>query len=149
MKAAMLIDKIERDFRDKVADEVCLIAERTGRYLIFTPFCFSDGDHLAIVLKQDGSRWVLSDEAHTYMRLSFDMDEQAFLSGPRQKIIADALSEIQVEDCNGELLLDLSEGRYGHALASFIQALLAIIENGRPEEFESPAPHSFSLSPQE
>ena len=149
MNAAMLSDKIERDFRDKVSDEVRLIAEGKGRYLVFTPFCFSDGDHLAIVLKRDGSRWVLSDEAHTYMRLSFDMDEQALLSGPRQKSVVDALSKFHVEDRNGELLLDLSDGRYGDALASFIQALLAIIESGRPEEFESPAPHSFSLSPQE
>ena len=142
-------DKIERDFRDKVSDEVRLFAEGTGRYQVFTPFCFNDGDHLAIVLKQKGSRWVLSDEAHTYMRLSFDMDEQALLSGPRQQIIVDALAKFQVEDRDGELVLDLSGGQYGDALYSFIQALLAITGSGRPDVIESLAPHSSPPSPQE
>ena len=58
MKAAMLIDRIERDFREKVSDDVRLIAEGAGRYQVFTPFCFNDGDHLSIVLKQDGPRLV-------------------------------------------------------------------------------------------
>jgi len=136
----MLIDKIEREFRKKVSNEVRLFAEGADRYQVFTPFTFDDGDHLTILLKQNGTRWYLSDEAHTYMRLSFDIDCAQLLSGPRQQIIADALSKFQVEDRNGELLLDLSDGQYGDALASFIQALLAIAESGRPEVIESPAP---------
>ncbi len=142
-------DKIEREFRDKVSDEVRLIAEGTGRYHVFTPFCFNDGDHLTILLKQDGTRWVLSDGAHTYMRLSFDDDSEELLSGPRQQIIADALSKFQVEDRDGELLLDLSDGQHGDALASFIQALLAIAESGRSDVMESHPPRSTTLSPQE
>ena len=63
MTTAMLSDRIERDFREKVSDDVRLIAEGTGRYLVFAPFCFNDGDHLTILLKRDGSRWVLSDES--------------------------------------------------------------------------------------
>ena len=149
MTTAMLIDTIERDFRAKVSDEVRLFAEGAGRYQVFTPFCFNDGDHLSIVLKQDGTRWVLSDEAHTYMRLSFDMDEQELPSGPRKQIIADALSKFHVEDRNGELLLELSDRQYGDALNSFIQALLTITESGRPEVTESLAPHPSPLSPME
>ena len=149
MNAAMLIDKIERDFRDKVSDEVLLFAEGADRYQVFTPFCFSDGDHLTIVLTQDGTRWYLTDEAHTYMRLSFDIDCEELLSGPRQQIIADALSEFQVEDRSGELLLDLSDGQHGDALASFIQALLAIAGSGRSDVMDSHPPRSTTLSPQE
>ena len=142
-------DRIESEFRDKVPDDVQLMAEGAGRYQVFTPFCFKDGDHLTILLKQDGTRWYLSDEAHTYMRLTFDIDCEELLSGPRQQIIADALSKFQVEDRNGELLLDLSDGQYGDALASFIQALLAITESGKQEVMESLAPHYSSLSSQE
>ena len=142
-------DKIERDFRDKVSDEVRLFAEGTGRYQVFTPFCFNDGDHLTILLKQDGTCWYLSDEAHTYMRLSFDIDCEELLSGPRQQIIVDALAKFQVEDRDGELVLDLSGGQYGDALYSFIQALLAITGGGRPDVIESLAPHSSPPSPQE
>ena len=93
MTTAMLIDRVERDFREKVSNEVRLIAEGRGRYLVFTPFCFKDGDHLTILLKQNGTRWFLSDEAHTYMRISFDLDVQELLRGPRQKIIAKTLAE--------------------------------------------------------
>ena len=148
MNAAMLIDRIERDFREKVADEVLLFAEGANRYQVFTPFRFSDGDHLTIVLKQDGTHWYLSDEAHTYMRLSFDIACEELLRGPRLQIIADTLSEFQVEDRNGELLLDLSDGQHGDALASFIQALLAIAESGRSDVMDSQPP-TRTLSPQE
>ena len=61
MTTSMLIDRIERDFREKVSDDVRLIAESTGRYLVFTPFCFNDGDHLTILLKRDWIHWYLSD----------------------------------------------------------------------------------------
>ena len=149
MKTAILIDRIERELREKVSEEVQLMAKGLGRYQVFTPFCFNDGDHLTSLLKQDGPRLFLSDEAHTYMCLSFDMDEQEFLSGPLRQIIADALSKFHVEDRNGELLLDLSDRQYGDALYSFIQALLAITESGRAEVLESLAPHSSSLPPQE
>ena len=121
----------------------------TGRYLIFTPFCFNDGDHLTILLKRDGPRWVLSDGAHTFMRISFDIDVQELLRGPRQKIIAKTLAEYGIEDRDGELLLEPSDEQYGDALNSFIQALLTIIECGSPEVMESLAPHSSSLPSQE
>ena len=83
------------------------------------------------------------------MRISFDIDVQELLRGPRQKIIAKTLAEFRIEDRDGELLLELSGGQYGDALNSFIQALLTITESGRPEVMESLAPHSSSLSPQE
>lgn len=149
MKTAMLIDTILRELREKVSEEVQLTPEGLGRYQVFTPFCFNDGDHLTILLKQDGTRWYLSDEAHTSMRLSFDIDCEELLSGPRKQSIADALSKFQVEDRNGELQLDLSAEQYGDALDSFIRALLAITESGKQEVVESLAPHSSSLSSQE
>ena len=119
---------LEREFKKKVSEEVQLMAEGIGRYQVFTPFCFDDGDHLSIVLKQEGSRWVLSDEANTYMRLTYEIDEQALQRGTRQKIISSVLSMFQVEDRDGELLLEVSDGQYGDALFSFIQALLRITD---------------------
>ena len=149
MTTAMSTDSIERDFRENVSDDVRIIAEGAGRYQVFTPFCFNDGDHLTILLKQNGTHWFLSDEAHTHMRLSFDIDVQELLRGPRQKIIAETLAEYGIEDRDGELLLEPSDEQYGDALNSFIQALLTITESGRPEVMESLAPHSSSLPSQE
>ena len=69
---------------------------------------------------------MLSDEAHTYMHLTYDIDERDLHTGTRQKIISNALSTFHVEDRDGELLLDIPDERYGDALYSFVQALLRI-----------------------
>lgn len=122
----MSVQTIERDFHEKVSSKIRLTAEGMERFRVFTPFIFDDGDHLDIVLRKDGARWVLSDEAHTYMHLTYDIDERDLYSGTRQKIISNTLSMFQIEDRDGELVLDVPEERYGDALFSFVQGLLKI-----------------------
>ena len=124
----MSIETIEREFHEKVSAKVRLASEGMERYRVFTPFLFEDGDHLAIVLKKKGLRWVLSDEAHTYMHLTYDIDEKDLQRGTRQNIISNALSTFRVEDRDGELVLDIPDERYGDALYSFVQALLRITD---------------------
>ena len=122
----MTLDIIQEDFQNRICSQVRLESEGQGRYRVFTPFRFDDGDHLAIVLKQDLLGWTLSDEGHTFMRLTYDLEEEDFSTGTRQQIISDALSSFQVEDREGELLLAIPNGEYGNALFSFTQALLKI-----------------------
>lgn len=122
----MCINAIEQDFHNKVSAKVRLVPEGVERYRVFTPFLFDDGDHLAVVMKKERARWVLSDEAHTYMRLADEIKEGDIRGATRQKIIANTLSMFKVEDHNGELVLEVPDGRYGDALYSFIQALLKI-----------------------
>lgn len=117
---------IEKDFRAKVSEKVRLAAEGLDRYRVLTPFRFDDGDHLAIVLKREGEGWILSDEAHTYMHLTYEIDERDLHRGTRQAIISNALSVFEVEDRDGELVLGVPGERYGDALYSFVQALLKI-----------------------
>lgn len=122
----MMIETIERDFREKVCAQIRLAGEGVDRYRVFTPFLFEDGDHLAIVLKREHSVWTLSDEGHTYMHLTYDLDERDLQRGTRQKVITNALSLFQVDDREGELLLRVREEQFGDALYSFIQALIKI-----------------------
>lgn len=122
----MSINTIEQDFHNKVSAKVRLFPEGMERYRVFTPFLFDDGDHLAVILRKEGACWVLSDEAHTYMHLTYDINGKDLQSGTRQKIITSTLSTFQVEDRNGELVLKVPDERYGDALYSFIQALLKI-----------------------
>ena len=122
----MPVETIEREFHEKVSEKVRLVAEGVGRFRVFTPFLFEDGDHLVIVLKKEGSTWVLSDEAHTYMHLSYDIDEKDLHRGTRQTLISNALSTFRIEDRDGELVLDVPDERFGDALYSFVQALLRI-----------------------
>jgi len=124
----MTIDTIVSDFRNKVCDQVNLVQEGMDRYRVFTPFLFEDGDHLAIVLRRENAGWILSDEGHTYMHLTYSIDEKDLQKGTRQKIITNTLSVFKVEDRNGELILAIQEDRYGDALFSFSQALLKITD---------------------
>jgi len=122
----MAVKAIVEDFRKKVCDEIDLASEGVDRFRVITPFVFEDGDHFVIVLKRERSRWVLSDEGHTYMQLTYEMDEKELQRGTRQKLISNALSLFQVEDREGELMSQIEDGQYGDSLYSFIQAIMRI-----------------------
>lgn len=122
----MTIEAIQRQFQASVADTVELASEGLCRYRVFTPFRLEDGDHLAIVLRKQGDRWQLSDEGTTLMRLTYDLKERDIQQGPRNTIIQTALGSFGLIDHDGELVLDVPEGRYGDALYSFVQALLRV-----------------------
>jgi len=124
----MNIQNIERDFKKKVCEKLEIGSEGMGRYRVFTPFMFEDGDHLSIVLKDENNAWILSDEGHTYMHLTYDIEEKDLYRGTRQKIITNALSIFKVKDREGELFIDIKDEQYGDALYSFVQALLRITD---------------------
>jgi hypothetical protein len=124
----MTIETIKRDFKTKVCEKIRLSSEGVDRFRVFTPFLFEDGDHLAIVLKRENSTWTLSDEGHTYMHLTYDLDEKDLQRGTRQKVITNALSMFRIEDREGELLLRIADERFGDALYSFIQALMKVTD---------------------
>ena len=124
----MTIETIERDFKTKVCEKIRLSGEGVDRFRVFTPFLFEDGDHLAIVLKRENSAWTLSDEGHTYMHLTYELDEKDLQRGTRQKVITNALSMFRIEDREGELLLRIADEQFGDALFSFIQALIKVTD---------------------
>jgi hypothetical protein len=122
------IESVECQFREKVSSKIRLSSEGLERYRVLTPFLFEDGDHLAIVMKREGSTWILSDEGHTYMHLTYDLDEKDLQRGTRQKVIGNALSAFSVQDRGGELILPVRNGDFGNSLFSFVQALLRIAD---------------------
>lgn len=122
----MELQQVIRDFKSKVCEQLTLVPEGMERFRVFTPFLLEDGDHLAIVLKKEGNKWLLSDEGHTYMHLTYDLDEKDLKSGTRQKLISNALSAFAVNDRNGELFSHITSNQYGDALYNFIQAILRI-----------------------
>jgi len=124
----MNLEMIEKDFRTKVCERLQISSEGVERFRVFTPFMFEDGDHLSIVLKRDNGKWILSDEGHTFMHLTYDIDEKDLRQGTRQKIITNALSVFKVHDREGELIITIENDGYGNALYSFIQALLRITD---------------------
>lgn len=117
---------IERDLREKVCESVSLHPEGTDRFRVFSPFVLDDGDHLSIVLRRENDRWIYSDEGHTYMHLTYSIPETDLQRGTRQKIISNTLTSFRVQDREGELLMPVEGAEYGHALYSFVQAILKI-----------------------
>ncbi len=125
----MTVNAIEREFKQKVCEELRLAEESKDRFRVFTPFRFDDGDHLAIVLKREKNQWLLSDEGHTYMHLTYRLDGNELENDPRKEIITSALNEFQVEDRYGEYLVKIEQDEYGEALYRLAQALLRISDN--------------------
>lgn len=120
---------IEKEFKKKVCDKIRITSEGKERFRIFTPFMFEDGDHLAILMKvSPKGKWVISDEGHTYMHLSYDLDMKDLEKGTRQKIISSALSAFGIKDEEGELIAEVENESYGDALYSFIQGALRITD---------------------
>ncbi len=124
----MSVDTVRQEFQRKVSDRIRLEEEGIDRFRVVTPFQFDDGDHLVIVLKGERGRWVLTDEAHTYMHLTYDIEEKDLHRGTRQKIISNTLATFGIEDRDGELVLKMPEQNYGDALYSFVQGLLRITD---------------------
>ena len=116
-----LNDRIIQSFREKVCKEVDIEKEGVGRYIVYTPFMFDDGDHFIVVLVQKQDEWFLTDEGHTLMHLSYsDIDVE---TGTRARIIEESLCTHGVQNENGEFLLKIADEDFGDALWSFLQAL--------------------------
>ena len=123
----MDIKELEREFRSKVGQQIDVISEGINRYKVFTPFQFDDGDSFSIVLKRIGEKWFLTDEAHTYMHLSYEIDINS-LKGSRQKIISNVMSGFGIKEQDGELILSIDGDDFGNAFYSFVQGLIKITD---------------------
>jgi hypothetical protein len=116
-------DLIRKSFRTRVCEDIDISAEGYDRFRVTTPFRFEDGDHFGIVLKRDGERWILTDEAHTMMHLSYWLDEKELETGNRHEIIQSSLSGFFVEDRGGEFIIPVENEQYGDALFNLVQAI--------------------------
>lgn len=126
----MVSQDIIRAFKESACGEIDLASSGINRYLVHVPFTFTDGDHYVVMLRQEGQekKWVLSDEGHTFMHLSYELREMEFEHGNRRKRIDEVLSSYQIEDRDGELVLAIPAGRYGDALFTFVQAITRITD---------------------
>lgn len=123
----MSIEQILQDFNKKVSKQIQLQEDGIGRFRVFTPFRFDDGDHLVIVLRENEfGKWELTDNGHTFMHLSYKLDERSLEEGTRNKIITRTLAEFGVNDTGGKLGIEIKNEKYGNTLYDFIQAIMRI-----------------------
>jgi hypothetical protein len=124
----MQTEAIKQEFKSRVCEQIDLEPEGEGRFFVSTPFRFDDGDHFTIVLKHERDGWMFSDEASTLMHLSYWLDDKAIESGNRKEIVDSSLATFSVENRNGELVIPVSDGRFGDALFNFVQALSKVTD---------------------
>lgn len=126
----MELKPIIEQFKERVSEKITLKEKGINRYLVRTPFVFEDGDNLLIILKYNKtkSKWYLTDEGHTFLHLSYFMDDKDISKGTRKSIIDNSKNMFNVLEKKGELLLDINKEDYGNALYNFIQCLLKVID---------------------
>jgi len=119
----MTDNAIAAQIQRAICAKIRIEPEGIDRYRIFTPFRFNDGDHYKLVLKKHEGGWVMSDEAHTFMRLSYDFDDRELKTGTREKIIKNTISSWAIEEDDGELFVPIRDANYGDAIFSLVQAV--------------------------
>lgn len=126
----MNINEIQASFQSAVASSVKLLPQGVDRYQIFTPFHFDDGDHFVITLrKDDDGDFILSDEGHTYMHLSYNLDVSSLKDGTRNQIIEGALEKYKVTESAGKIFAKINDiENAGNVFYGFIQCLLSITD---------------------
>ena len=124
----MNLTDIEEQFRARISEQIDLRQQGESRILVQTPFRFDDGDHFSIVLRREGEGWEFTDEASTIMHLSYWMDTDVLEQGNRKEIVDSSLASFGVENRDGELVIPVSEGRFGDALFDFVQALTKVTD---------------------
>ncbi len=112
---------ILRVFKEKVCQEVEIAKQGLDRYIIYTPFAFDDGDHYVVLLKRENSSWLLTDEGHTFMHLSYGGVD--VLSGQRGEMVKESLATAGMENRSGEIRLKIPGDQFGDALFSYLQVL--------------------------
>src|SRR5579864_1291108 len=125
----MNLASVKDDFKSRVCEQIDIEQEGEARFFVTTPFRFGDGDHYVIVLKKEADQWILTDEAHTLMHLSYWMDDKVLEEeaiSNRKEIMDSSLSSYFVQNRGGELVIPVKESRFGDALFNFVQALTKV-----------------------
>ena len=120
-------DTIEKLAAKSISGAVTLDRRGLNDYRVNLPFTFADGDNLKVILKQEANgKWLLTDEAHTFMYLSYhDMEIEE--SELKQRLFENILQSHNMTEQNGRLVMpDIAIEDIGAAIFTFSQALLKV-----------------------
>jgi hypothetical protein len=107
--------------RKAICPNIEVEARGIDRYMIHTAYRYSDDDELHILFKNTDDGWVLTDEGHTVMWLSY---EDVALTDARKENLLKTIRSNHAEYADGEILVRCTLDNMGPALYSMIQALL-------------------------
>ncbi len=117
-------DALQRQLCEQLCTTVRVEQRPDGTLMLDADFEFPDGDRYPIYLSETLGGIRLSDRGETLMRISYDHDIDAFLTGSRGLLIERILAEERVSQDGGAFYVDApidrlsaSLFRYGRALA--------------------------------
>lgn len=114
------------DMLDSIKKAICSsveIEERgIDRYVIHTDFTYPDGDELRIILKKQDSDWILTDEGHTMMWLSYE--DFNIKTDTRRDLLSRSLTYNHAKLEDGRIIIRFKQNDVAGAVQSMIQALL-------------------------
>lgn len=119
---------IQQELSLAVGHEIEVRPHDEGILRVETPFAFPDGDHLVIRLRETNGHSEWTDFGHTFMHLSYWLDIDALTSGQRGRLLEQALSRLDIENREGELVTQASAGHLGESLLRFAQALIHVCD---------------------
>ena len=123
----MNVENIEKLAGESISEAVTLSRRGLNDYRVNLPFTFADGDNLKVILKQEANgKWLLTDEAHTFMYLSYH-DMEIENSTTKQKLLDNILQSHNMAERDGRLVMqDIEIADIGAAIFTFSQALLKV-----------------------
>lgn len=119
-------DHITRNLRSSICAELEVLPESPESFRVFTPFTYDDGDEVALTVRRDGERWIVTDEGSAFMRLSYDFDSAALLTDTRQRFIRSAFALGRAENRNGQVTRPVEDDDFGDAVFGVAQTVLRL-----------------------
>ena len=120
------------DLQRRLCDQLCAAVrvERrsAGELMLAAEFEFPDGDRYPMYLSEIPGGVRLSDKGDTLMRISYDHDIDAFLSGSRGLLVERILGEERVSQDRGVFYLDAPADRLSDALFRYGRALTRLYD---------------------
>lgn len=119
-------EKVIESIKSSICSNVELKELGINEYLIHTRLTYSDGDELRIVLKQKKDQsWILTDEGHTVMWLSYD---DYNMTPSRQDLFNKIITQNNVCQDKGCIFVSVTLENIGPAIYSLAQAILQIAD---------------------
>lgn len=120
------LNEIVHAFRKKVCEQINITPHGLNQFRVQTPFSFEDGDAFVIYLLRQNNQWILSDNGHTLMHLSywFDTERLNKEDTERYDIFHAIVKSFGLIYEQGKIMLPVEdEGLFGDYLLSYLQAL--------------------------
>jgi hypothetical protein len=122
-----VLENLEAELCKALCAKVTLKERKDGNVFVQTPFVFPDGDSFSIYLKRlPSGGFRLSDMGATLMHLSYEQDIDKLREGTRSKVFAQILSEMGINDDEGELYLEMPAAHIATGVFQFGQALTRV-----------------------